>query len=180
MKKAFKIGCVSVLGLFALFLILSILLPEPSEKEVKPAKQESLHREQPIVEEKKPIPPKTPFEVLAGKASLGVSAPDLHEAYESNEFAADEKYKGKIILVRGIISNMQKTLGTHYLYLESGNFLASVSCGMQKNELPILKTLAKGQDVVVVGEVTGVFLGGVRLKKCLVITTSAYDAMQKK
>lgn len=193
MKKVFKIGCLSVLGLFVLFIILAILLPDPPETEVEPAKQEpSLQQKRVVVPpvlkspeekkiEKKLKPPqKTPFELLVGKASLAVTAPELHKDYEANEFAADEKYKGKIVLVRGLISNMHTTLGSHYLNLDTGNFLLSISCEVQKRELPVLKQLSKKQDVVVVGEVTGVSFGSVSMKDCLVMATEAYNKLQKK
>ena len=170
MKKIFKFGCLTLLGLFALGLIVSIFIPEEERKEISRRSEE---RRQEAAEMENP---ETDFEMMAQKADYSVHALNLIKEYDDNEFAADEKYKGVIVLVRGKISNMHKTLGMHFLNLESVNFIMSVSCKMKKSTLPVLQQLSKDQDVLVVGEVTGSTAGlSVDMKNCLVMTVADYQ-----
>ena len=82
-------------------------------------------------------------------------------------------------MVRGKISNMHTTLGMHFLDLEFVNFIVSVSCKMKKSELLKLQKLAKEQDVLVVGKVTGSTAGlSVDLEDSLVMTVADYQRIQ--
>jgi len=48
---------------------------------------------------------------------LQVSAPGLFNAYQRNEVAADNAYKGKLLAVQGIVSSIQKDF-TEQIYVE--------------------------------------------------------------
>ena len=51
----------------------------------------------------------------------------------------------------------------------------SVSCEMKKSQLPVLQTLSKDQDVLVIGEVTGSMAGlSVDMKDCAVMSIADY------
>ena len=91
-----------------------------------------------------------------------------------------QNIKGKTVLVRGKISNMHTTIGMHFLNLELVDFIVSVACKMKKSALPVLQTLAKEQDVLVIGEVTGSTAGlSVDLKDCLVMTVADYQKISQ-
>lgn len=185
MKKVFKIGCFSVLGLIIVFIVIGIIvgpqLEEGTDESVvkqttAPTKQTPVERKEPRETRNKEV---SHFLKMAAKVEHSVRAFDLIKEYEANEFAADAKYKGKIAMVRGKISNMHTTLGMHFLDLESVNFIVSVSCKMKKSELPKLQKLAKEQDVLVIGKVTGSTAGlSVDLEDCLVMTIADYQKIQ--
>src|SRR6266852_4648886 len=62
---------------------------------------------------------------------MTVSAQQLASAYKDNEVAADERYKGKVIAVTGIIDSIGKdTLDTPYVVLGGGDrfSITSVQC----------------------------------------------------
>ena len=142
MKKVLKIGCFSILGLFAVLIILMILVPEPPETEIEPIQQEPPPMAQPIIAAEKPKPPpKTPFEQLYARAVHRVHVTELVKAYKDNEFAADEKYKGQLILVRGNITHFDDTFGIASIQLETGELLMNLTCNMQLREKPKLAQL---------------------------------------
>ena len=124
------------------------------------------------MEKPKPLPPPpelVEFKSLADRSVDQVHAITLAQEYKDNEFAADEKYKGKIILVRGNITNFADTLGVPSIQLETNQMLTSIVCAMKKSQRPLLAKLSKGQDVLVVGKLTGMSLGiSIDMKDCLV------------
>ena len=76
-----------------------------------------------------------------------VSAAQLSAEYQSNESAADEKYKGKVILVTGVISKIYRGfLYTPYVELEAG-----VRCNFSDNEDAVMLALSEGQTVSMKG-----------------------------
>ena len=97
---------------------------------------------------------------------LMVNSKTLYKAYSNNEIAADEKYKGKIIQVSGIIRDIGKDLmDDAYITLIGDDFFGDIQCFFpNKSDLIYLK---KGQRVSVVGYCDGLFLN-VLLKNCIV------------
>ena len=178
MKRAFKIGCFSVLGLFVLSVILAMfgVLPDPpvEDKEL-PTSTETQPQETMGKEQKD-------FLKKLEKADYYVRAPEFIEEYIANAFAAEAKYKGKSVIVRGDISNMYIMAEMYFVNLESVHFVMSVSCQMEKSTFPILQQLVMGQNVVVVGKVTGSEAGlVVSLEDCLIMSSvDYYKAVQQK
>ena len=97
---------------------------------------------------------------------LMVNSKTLYKAYSNNEIAADEKYKGKIIQVSGIIRDIGKDLmDDAYITLIGDDFFGDIQCFFpNKSDLIYVK---KGQRVTVVGYCDGLFLN-VLLKNCIV------------
>jgi len=92
-----------------------------------------------------------------------ISATQLAAEYETNESAANEKYKGKIILVTGIISEIYRGfLYTPYVQLEGG-----VRCHFSDTEDPVMVTLSEGQTISMKGQGDRLFIG-VELRGCTV------------
>ena len=171
MKKAFKIGCFSVLGLFALSVILAMfgVLPDPPIEDKEPPTPTETQPQETLVKEQKD------FLKKLEKADYYVRALELIEEYTANAFAADAKYKGKSVIVRGDISNMYTMEEMYFVNLESVHFVISVSCQMKKSTFPILQQLVMGQNVVVVGKVTGSEAGlVVNLEDCLIMSSMDY------
>jgi hypothetical protein len=96
----------------------------------------------PVVEPEKP---KT-------RKGFKISAATLIAAYEANEVAADEKFKGKLIEVTGVIDSIAKDiLGDPYLTLGSGKDfeIAHVQAMFPASAAKQLAGLRKGQTITV-------------------------------
>ena len=96
-------------------------------------------------------------------AEYRVSAAQLFDEYESDKSAANEKYKGKVIIVTGVISKVYRAfLYTPYVELKAG-----VRCNFSDTEDPSMTTLSEGQTISMKGRgdrflssITGVELRG--------------------
>ncbi len=92
-------------------------------------------------------------------------------AYRNNKFAADEKYKGKIIKMSGIIRNIDESFfGTPYISIADGEglFDNSVQCYFPSGDesKKILSRLTKGQRITVIGRCGG---GTSSLENCIIV-----------
>jgi len=99
-------------------------------------------------------------------AEFRVSAAQLFAEYESNEPAANEKYKGKVIIVTGVISKIYRAfLYTPYVELEAG-----VRCNFSDTEDPVMLTLFEGQTISMKGRGDRMLtlISGVELRGCTV------------
>lgn len=97
--------------------------------------------------------------------SYTLSANQLYREYESNEVAADTKYKGKVVIVSGRIQDIGKDImDDAYIVIGGKGFLDGVQCTFTKSEQSSVASLSKGQQVSVKGEVAGK-MGNVLVKK---------------
>ena len=100
------------------------------------------------------------------KAVLNVRANDLVKAYESNEVAADEKYKGKLVKVSGRIESIGKDLlDNPYVVLGGEGMLDGVQCTFpdKASSRGELAKLNKGESVNITGVCEGL-MGNVHVK----------------
>jgi len=95
-----------------------------------------------------------------------ISARDLWAAYDANEVAADNKYKGKRILVVGTATDIKKDItGSPYVAMAVDQFgLTGVNCIME-DEASAAK-ISRGAKIQVVGTVNGMSIGNVFLRDC--------------
>jgi hypothetical protein len=104
-------------------------------------------------------------------SAVRVTATELFNAYEANEVSADEKFKGKTVLVSGTVSSIDKgglTGEAILLKLSTPNQFMSVTASMEDEEKPKAMKLAKGDSVKVLcsdGAVKA--LGFVQLGACV-------------
>lgn len=104
-------------------------------------------------------------ELTAG--SLSVSSFQLFNAYQANEVAADNKYKGKKLLVTGVVASIDKgPFGGLILRLATPNEFMSTMCDMETSEQSQLAGLSKGTQVRVLCTGTGMTLGSPSLDDC--------------
>jgi hypothetical protein len=87
-----------------------------------------------------------------------LSANQLCSEYNANIVAADIKYKGRIIVVSGIIRDIGKDMwGEAYIVIGDDGFPSvfhNVYCGLTKGEESSIARLSKDQHVKVKGEVS--------------------------
>jgi len=102
-----------------------------------------------------------------GKAAeYQISADKLFQEYDANEVAADNKYKGHIVIVEGTITDIGKDITDQaYLVIGGDGFLDGVQCLFTKGEEPSFSSISKGDHIRVKGEVSGK-MGNVLLRKC--------------
>lgn len=85
-----------------------------------------------------------------------VSAEQLYHAYNANEIAADNNFKGKKLAVTGKIAGIgNDIMDNSYITLSTGDRMRRIQCYLDKNEVAKLK---KGEVVTVIGKCTGLMV----------------------
>ncbi len=101
--------------------------------------------------------------ILDEDPEFQISAVQLAAEYESNESAANEKYKGKVIVVTGVVSKIYRGfLYTPYVDLEGG-----VRCNFSDTEDSAMLALSEGQTISMKGQGDRLFIG-VELRGCTI------------
>jgi len=84
------------------------------------------------------------------KPSVTVSAKKLYKEYNANEIAADEKYKGQIIQVTGIIRDIgNDIMDNAHVTLTGDQYFGDIQ--FYFNEKLIVAGLSKGKKITVIG-----------------------------
>lgn len=114
----------------------------------------------------------------ASVSFIRISAEEVWEEYDANEVAADAKYKGKILVVTGVVTEVGKEIifGTPYVALagKSNGWFGdtylggTVHCSFSKSDEAALSALSKRDYVCVAGVCTGKFILFVQLKPCVI------------
>jgi len=107
-----------------------------------------------------------PNSKLFPKVDLEITAPELYRAYEANEVSADGQYKGKRLLITGVVGSIGKDiLDDPYVSLKI-DYLQSVNCYFDDKNNKVLSQLSKGQKVQIIGTCAGLTLTDVVVKDC--------------
>lgn len=132
-------------------------------------KTEQIKKDYPDTEVAKNIP--TFIDNLLNSTTK-ISSVQLVKEYNENEVNADNNYKGKLIIITGKIDSIDVTLNTPYVRLSDGEQYSfkSVSCQI-KNEAQITNSasLSKGQEIKMIGKVTGSTIGSPYLDDCFIL-----------
>lgn len=87
-------------------------------------------------------------------AFIEVSAAEMVKAYDANEISADQKYKGKVVRISGVIDTIGKDLfDKPFVSLKSKHLILGVRCAF--NDESDLGKLKSGNHVTLVGEAQG-------------------------
>lgn len=105
--------------------------------------------------------------VAQEKAAISSTASVLLEAFSTDETAANLKYLGKIIQVKGVISKIEIVNKKGSISLETEALFGSVLCTLTPEESLSIKELKIGQEILLKGICTG-FLMDVVLVKCII------------
>jgi len=95
--------------------------------------------------------------------------PSMVNLYDSNETKANEKFLGKTVEIKGLVSeviNIEDTLLT--VMLGSKEEMHRVSCLLDKEQLVNLKKCKVGQQATIKGICTG-FLLDVEMNRCVIL-----------
>jgi len=105
-------------------------------------------------------------------AAVGISAPDLWQAYSDNEVNADNLYKDKLLAVTGTITDIGKDVVTGYpcISVDSGSdySLYPIQCFFTASDKSseVLAALKDGQEITIYGTCGGTPIANVQLSNC--------------
>ena len=107
-----------------------------------------------------------PDNPLIPKVDMEVTASELYRAYEANEVSADQQYKGKRLLITGVVENIGKdVMDNPYVALKI-DFLKGVNCYFDDENNKVLSQLNKGQKIQIIGTCAGLTLTDVVVRDC--------------
>lgn len=170
-----KGGCLKtvlivVLILFLLILLIGIFGSSETESKDKqtatPAVQTNGQSPEPTEETKKSEPEAKKEQT----ETIAISAGELISAYGENGVSADQKYKGKLLEVTGVVDSIDKDiLDEAYVTLGTGEDfeLISVQCYFDEKDLDSIMSLKKGDVVTIIGKCDGDLIN-IALLKCQV------------
>ena len=108
---------------------------------------------------------KKPPDIRKAAAHYETTAPALLADFNQNESTANAKYLDKVVIVEGVISNIDAEGGNPTVFLETGDPMAAVTCSFYNTESTALKNLKVGTTIKIKGVCTGM-LTDVVLNKC--------------
>ncbi len=100
---------------------------------------------------------------------IEISAVQLLKEYDNNKLAADEKYKGKMLIVTGMVTAVGQALKPYVtLASESGYDIISVQCEFDRSQKGELAQFGKGSKLKIKGVCKGEFVN-VMLEECQIV-----------
>lgn len=99
-----------------------------------------------------------------------ISAVALWKAFDENEVAAEDAYKGKPVIVKGVISAITTDVAGRPVvsFQADKTGLATVNCVFSKDARATIAVLKKGQTVLIPGVCDGMLMRQVFVKDCIV------------
>ncbi|KVZ38636.1 OB-fold protein [Burkholderia ubonensis] len=154
MKKLLKIVLGGVLALIIIGVIFG-KKPAPGTSSTSNLVSETSTTSSSETESKKPV------------EKVSVTASALFAAYEKNEVAADQKYKGKALSVSGTIQSIDKDAFDNIVVkLRSSNEFMPVNAYLSKEHEALAASLEKGKKVTWTCEGDGRLIGSPMLRDC--------------
>lgn len=84
------------------------------------------------------------------------TAEELYDSYNANEITADDRFKGKQIVVSGSVESVGKDiLGTMYVSFKVGSYVGTVQCMFDRSHGSELSKISKGEIVTISGKCAG-------------------------
>jgi hypothetical protein len=100
---------------------------------------------------------------------IEVTAHDLEAAYHANEVAADDRFKGKLVRVTGVIKRISKDiLDDPHIFLASDDAFGGVMCSFRGGVADGIESLVAGQRAALRGVGDGYFMGSPTLRTCAI------------
>ncbi len=134
--------------LIVVIVLLVIIIPKDNEQSTASNTTENVAQEQPAFE-------------------LEVTASTLFDEYQDNEVSADNKYKGKIILVDGTVQQVRKDFMDNMIVeLTTSNQFMPINCYFENAD--VVASLSKGNNIKIIGKVDGITIGIVKIEDCVI------------
>lgn len=100
--------------------------------------------------------------------AIEINAAQLYQEYNSNQVAADAKYKGKILSVSGTVNDIGDIIDAPYVILGTQQIPLGIQCMFSKQDEPLLAQISKGQSLRIQGKCDGLSIVSVILSNCLI------------
>ena len=112
-------------------------------------------------------PTEKPTTVPTEEPVIEITPSELYNAYEENEVAADNEYKGKKVRITGTIEDIGKDiLDDVYITINAGDY-DEIQCYFEdQKQIDKVATLKSGEEVTIVGECSGLSILNVVLQNC--------------
>jgi hypothetical protein len=105
----------------------------------------------------------------SSEPAIEITAVQLLEEYNNNKFAADEKYRGKVLVVTGMVTTIGQVLNPYVtIASESGYDIISVQCEFDRSQKGELAKFGKGTKLKIKGVCKGEFVN-VMLEDCQIV-----------
>lgn len=100
---------------------------------------------------------------------INVTSDKLQSDYENNEVAGDQQYRGKALLVSGIVMSINRGIGENYYVCLNGgsNMFIQPHARMSEGDKNYLANLQKGQTITLVCMGNGMLMGSAILNQCV-------------
>lgn len=143
---------------------------ESTDTEAAAAASEEEPSKESSPEDKAEEKPKEPAKEASGP-DVTITAGELIKEFEGNELAGDQKYKGKVLQVSGVVDKIDTELFNEDKYLlnitDGGEFeFLSVTCHDMSTD--VLSALSVGDSITVIGDFDDGGDLGVQMKNCKV------------
>lgn len=98
--------------------------------------------------------------------SVTTTATDIYNEFQQDENAANKKYLDKVVAVKGVVAEVEKSDTTMNILLKAGDGMDGVNCSMSKNS--INKLSVHSMDAVTIKGRCAGFLLDVSLVDCVI------------
>lgn len=172
-KKALKILFMIFGGMFTLLILIGIIAVANSDSEEvanndnEPAIEQPIEKpkeEDPVIEEEIIEEPKEEI--------IKLSATELINAYDSNEIRADKTYEDEKVEITGTIEDFGEAfLSDIYVIFDSNEkyvYTSVQALFKDKESIDKLAELDKGQEITIIGTVSGLSLTNIIVKNCII------------
>lgn len=142
LKTKKSMGCIPAFGLFALGLFVLIIVLAQIDPPKDRATETTATTSAVMAPKTAPAPPT--------ERIVKISVLQLHDDYEANEVATDERHKGKITDVSGKVQAIDKDVwGNMIVALRARNQFMPANMYMDESEKSAVQRLSKGMSVTV-------------------------------
>jgi tRNA_anti-like len=100
------------------------------------------------------------------QAPIQVLATTLFEAYAANEVSADDKYRGRVLIVDGTVESIDKDFRDDIVVRLAGDRFSTVDAYLMDDDKPLAAGLTKGQSLRIFCVGFGRSVGSPILKAC--------------
>lgn len=109
------------------------------------------------------------FSYQVSFADISVSSKELFSVYDKNEINGDNKYKGKILVVRGVVESVGRDFANNiYISLEGDGFIRHVQCFFNEEHVDEVGDVESGSVIEVRGMCSGMVLN-VMIEDCEIV-----------
>ncbi|WP_153140793.1 OB-fold protein [Paraburkholderia agricolaris] len=157
MRKLFKWIGIICGGLVALVILVGVFAPKQSATETSTGASNANAREQSATATSAAVP----------VAPINVATGVLFDDYDSNEVAADQKYKGKALAIAGTVQSIDKDAFDNIVVaLRTKNEFMPVHAYLDKEHESLAASLRKGQKIAWVCVGAGKIIGSPIIRDC--------------